>query len=173
MCIEHLLRMGFCCSRQMNLKLKRVFSLFQKSYNIVVWVWVCVCVCVCTRMCSVGSNSATPRTIASMDCSPLGFSVHGDSPGNKNGVGCHALLQGVFPTQGLNSCLLRLLHWQADSLPLHHLGSPPSCFRQNHTHTQTHTHTLTHRHTCTHTHTHTPITQMTRGKKILGSLSYG
>ena len=34
------------------------------------------------------------------------------------------LLQGSFPTQGLNSCLLRLLHWQADSLPLSHLGSP-------------------------------------------------
>ena len=31
------------------------------------------------------------------------------------GVGCHFLLQGIFPTQGLN---LYLLHWQADSLPL-------------------------------------------------------
>ena len=29
------------------------------------------------------------------------------------GVGCHSLLQGIFPTQGLN---LYLLHWQADSL---------------------------------------------------------
>ena len=28
--------------------------------------------------------------------------VHGDSPGNNAGVGCHALLQGIFPTQGLN-----------------------------------------------------------------------
>ena len=27
-------------------------------------------------------------------------------------------------TQGLNPCLLCLLPWQADSLPLHHLGSP-------------------------------------------------
>ena len=39
-----------------------------------------------------------------------------DSPGKNTGVGCHFLLQGVFPTQGLNPCLLRLLHWQADSL---------------------------------------------------------
>ena len=31
-------------------------------------------------------------------------------------MGCHALLQGIFPTQGLNLSLLRLLHWQADSL---------------------------------------------------------
>ena len=27
-------------------------------------------------------------------------------------MGCHALLQGIFPTQGLNLCLLCLLHWQ-------------------------------------------------------------
>ena len=29
-------------------------------------------------------------------------------------MGCHALLHGIFLTQGLN---LGLLHWQADSLP--------------------------------------------------------
>ena len=37
-----------------------------------------------------------------MDCSPPGFSVPGDSPGKNTGVGCHALLQGIFPIQGLN-----------------------------------------------------------------------
>ena len=47
------------------------------------------------------------------DCSPPGFSVHRDSPGKNTGVGCHVLLQGIFPTQGLNLCL----HWQASSLP--------------------------------------------------------
>ena len=36
-----------------------------------------------------------------------------DSPGRNTGVGCHSLLQGVFPTQGLNP---GLLHWQLDSL---------------------------------------------------------
>ena len=49
-----------------------------------------------------------------MDCSPPGSSVHGDSPGKNTGVGCLALLQGIFLAQGLNSLLL---HWQADSLP--------------------------------------------------------
>ena len=39
-----------------------------------------------------------------------------DSPGKHTGVGCHALLQGIFPTRGLNPSLLHLLHWQADSL---------------------------------------------------------
>ena len=37
-------------------------------------------------------------------------------------MGCHFLLQGVFRTQGSNSRLLCLLHWQVDSLPLS-LGS--------------------------------------------------
>ena len=33
-------------------------------------------------------------------------------------MGCHALLQGIFPTQGSNLHLLGLLHWQVDSFPL-------------------------------------------------------
>ena len=36
-----------------------------------------------------------------------------DAPGKKTGVGCHALLQGIFPTQGLNPGLprcRRILH---------------------------------------------------------------
>ena len=56
-----------------------------------------------------------------MDCSPLcplwNFS------GKNTGVGCHSLPQGIFPTQGSNLNLLRLLYWQVDSLPVHHLGS--------------------------------------------------
>ena len=32
-----------------------------------------------------------------MDCSPPGSSVHGESPGKNTAVGCHALLQGIFP----------------------------------------------------------------------------
>ena len=49
-----------------------------------------------------------------MDCCPSGS-------GKNTGVGCHALPQGIFPTLELNLCLLHLLHWQTDSLPL----SPP------------------------------------------------
>ena len=45
-----------------------------------------------------------------MDCSPPGSSVLGASPGKNTGVGCHALLQGIFPTEGSNLCLLHLLH---------------------------------------------------------------
>ena len=44
-----------------------------------------------------------------------------DFPGKNTGVECHSLLQGLFPPQGSNP---HLLHWQADSSPLSHLGSP-------------------------------------------------
>ena len=56
-----------------------------------------------------------------MDCSPSGPSVHGDFPGKNTGVGCHFVLQGLLPNQGLN---LGLLHGQANSLPHNHLGNP-------------------------------------------------
>ena len=44
-----------------------------------------------------------------------------DFSGKNTVLGCHFLLQGIFPTQGSN---LHLLYWQADPLPLSHLGSP-------------------------------------------------
>ena len=54
-----------------------------------------------------------------------------DSPGKNTGVGCHALLQGIFLTQGWNLCLLCLLPWQAGSLstepPGALFGGPKSC----------------------------------------------
>ena len=53
-----------------------------------------------------------------MDYSSPGSFVHGDSPGNNTGVGCYALLQGIFPTQESN---LYLLHWH---LPLSQPRSP-------------------------------------------------
>ena len=124
------------------------------------------------------------------DCSSPGFSVRRDSPCENTGMGCHAFLQGIFPTQRSNHWTTRevliclslvrgntfknnllcpqpcptlwdpmdcipsgfsvygilqartlewvaisfsrgssqptdlILHWQADSLPVHHLGSP-------------------------------------------------
>ena len=43
-------------------------------------------------------------------------SVHGDSPGQNTGVGRHALLQGIFPTQGLNQRLLHLLNYLLENM---------------------------------------------------------
>ena len=56
-----------------------------------------------------------------VDYSPPDSSVRGIL---NTGVGCHALLQGIFLTQGSNLSFLSLWHWQADSLPLCHLGKP-------------------------------------------------
>ena len=62
-----------------------------------------------------------PTLCNPMDYSPPGSSVHGDSPGKNTGVGCHALLQGIFPAQGSKSgsshCRQILYH-------LSHQGSP-------------------------------------------------
>ena len=44
-----------------------------------------------------------------------------DSPGKNTGVGCHALLQGLFPTHGWNPHLLSLLHCRWILFPLSHL----------------------------------------------------
>ena len=48
---------------------------------------------------------ATPWT-SSLQC----YSVHRIFPGKNTGVGCHILLQGIFPTQGSNLHLLRPMH---------------------------------------------------------------
>ena len=53
-----------------------------------------------TVLCSV--TQSCPAVCNPIDCSPPGSSAHGDFPGKNTGVGCHALLQGIFPTQGLN-----------------------------------------------------------------------
>ena len=55
------------------------------------------------------------------DCSPPGSSVHGESPGKNTGLGCHALLQGIFPTQELN---WDLLHYRPILYQLSYQGSP-------------------------------------------------
>ena len=53
----------------------------------------------------------------SMDCRPPALLSMVFS-GKNTGMGCHFFLQGIFPILGSNLCLLRLLHWQVDSLPL-------------------------------------------------------
>ena len=62
----------------------------------------------------------------SMVCGPYGARLlcPWDSPDQKPGAACHALLQGISPTRGLNPCLLHLLHWQVASLPLAPSGKP-------------------------------------------------
>ena len=89
-----------------------LFSLFLYDYShpsCTILFFKCVCVCAqSVRL------LATPWTI--------GSSGHGDSPGKNPGVGCHALLQGFFPTQGLNPglphCRWILYHLSHQESPL-------------------------------------------------------
>ena len=60
-----------------------------------------VCLCVHAQ-----SLQSCPTVCNPMDCSAPGSSVRGDSPGKNTGVSCHALLQGIYPTQGSSPCLL-------------------------------------------------------------------
>ena len=64
-----------------------------------------MCVCVCVSRFSHVRFFATLWTVARQAPLSMGFS-------SKNtGVGYHALLQGIFLTQGSNLRLLGFLHW--------------------------------------------------------------
>ena len=68
------------------------------------WLLVCLkqIVYISHKYMCVSVSQSCPTLCDPMDYSPPGYSVHGDSPGKNAGVGCHALHQGVFPTQGWN-----------------------------------------------------------------------
>ena len=83
---------------------------------------VCVCVCVCVLIHAKSFQSCLTLCDA-MDSSLPGCPGHEDSPGKNTGVSCPSVLQGIFPTQGLNPCLLHPMHWRVDSLSLRHLES--------------------------------------------------
>ena len=67
------------------------------------------------------SRSVMSGSLDTMDCSPPGSSVHEILQARILGVGCHALLQGSFWTQGSNPCLL---HCRQILYHLSHRGSP-------------------------------------------------
>ena len=73
----------------------------------------------CAVLCLVAQSS--PTLCDPLDCSLLGSSMHGDSPGKNTGVGYYALLQEIFPTQGLNP---GLPHCRWSLYHLSHQGSP-------------------------------------------------
>ena len=68
------------------------------------------------------SHTVLSDSFHSMDYSLPGSSVHGILQAR---MGYHALLQGIFLTQGLNS---RLLHWPVSSLPVAPPGKPSLLF---------------------------------------------
>ena len=91
-----------------------IYYIFIDTYIYVyIYIYIYTCVCVCSQSCLTLCDP--------IDCSQLGFSVHGILQAWNTGTGCHFLLQGIFPTQRSNPCLL---HLQAGSLPLCHLRIP-------------------------------------------------
>ena len=74
---------------------------------------VCVCVCVCVCMCVCARAPSCLTLCDPRDCSLPGSSVHGYLPGRNTGVGCHFLLQRIFPTldQTLISCISCISSW--------------------------------------------------------------
>ena len=78
-----------------HLLIIQILSACLDIYRMCVCVCVCVCVWVYMLSHSVMSDSLQPHSLP-------GYSVYGDSPGKNTRVGCHALLQGIFSTQGSN-----------------------------------------------------------------------
>ena len=67
-------------SSSSSIRIYRYIHVYVCACSLLNWIWLC----------------------DPMDCSLPGSFVHGGSPGKKNGVGSHFLLQGIFPAQGLN-----------------------------------------------------------------------
>ena len=84
------------------------------SSHVCVRVCVCMCVCVCGQLLIRVQLFATPWTIACQAPLSMGFSRQEYWSGLP-------FPPGDLPYLGVKPCLL---HWQADSLPLNHLGSP-------------------------------------------------
>ena len=97
---------------------------------------MCVCVCVCIHIYThiyiseVKVAQLRPTLCDPMDCSLPGSSVHGilqesqwriNLNGKNTGVGSCLLLQGLFPTQGLNP---GLPHCRQILYHLRHQGNP-------------------------------------------------
>ena len=87
----------------------------KNTFKKIIYIHIYMCMCAQSLSCVWLWDS--------MDCSlPCSCSsLHRDSPGTNTGVGCHALLQGIFPIQGSNPGLLqcrRILYH------LSHQGSP-------------------------------------------------
>ena len=86
----------------------------QKSVSSETYPYLCYSCTVCCE-CSFMSGSSRPHGLQ-----PTRPHCPWNFPGKNDGVGCHFLLQGIFPIQESN---LHLLHCQGDFLPLSHLGS--------------------------------------------------
>ena len=78
---------------------------------------------ICVLTCAVISNSLHPCRLY-----PTSLLYHGNSPGKNTGVGCHALPQGILPTQGSDP---GLPHYRQNLHCLNHQRSPYTYIRSD------------------------------------------
>ena len=83
---------GIKFERPIYKKNNSIFNWHNTVYKFKFVVFTLIYVCVL-------SHSVMSDSLQSHDCILPGSSVHEDSPGKKARVGCHALLQGIFPTR--------------------------------------------------------------------------
>ena len=104
---------------------------FFKKVPHILWGWLSGCplnilIHLCpepVHACKVAQSCLT--LCNPIDCSPPGVSVPGILQARILEWVVMPSTRGIFPTQGLNPCLLRLLQWQASSLPHESPGKPP------------------------------------------------
>ena len=85
------------------------------------WISLCICICMYVCICVCANVAQSCLTLCNpMDWSPLVLCPW-DSPGKNTRVGCHALLQAIFLTQGSNP---GLPHCGQILYHLSHQGSP-------------------------------------------------
>ena len=93
-------------------KQTKIFHIHPRSY----WFsWtgmklVIICILKSGPVCAV---SVVSDSLWLHELQPARLLCPWDSPGKNTGVGCHFLLQRIFPTQGRNLHLLNFLHWHA------------------------------------------------------------
>ena len=111
------------CIKQKKLPFLVVFSTVSKN-SMCAYIHTCVWykyMCLCVRAGSVVSDSVWPHGLQ-----PPRLLCPWDFPGKSTGVGAVSSSRGSFWPRDC-TCLLHLLHWQLNSSPLHHLGSPWVC----------------------------------------------
>ena len=90
-------------------------------------LYYCSC-CMHIILCCCCVVSVIPDSLRPHGLQPAMLLCPWDFQGKNTGVHWYFLLQGNVPMQGLK---LHLQHWQTDSLPLNHLGSPCVMFIDN------------------------------------------
>ena len=126
--LSNIFKKQTCTYMQLHIYVYIYIYMYIHRCNIYVYIiiaCVCMCVCVCIYI-YIYIYIYIVAQLCLTFCDPKDFSlpcssVHGDSLGNNTGMGCHALLQRIFPTQRFNS---GLLHCRWILYPLRHQWSP-------------------------------------------------